>query len=74
VTADDEPALEPEEQVLPDGLDRLQHAAVDARRHPGRLRARIRRFGLEPLADERLQPQSRAVKSVSLRHKLQLRS
>ena len=74
VAADDEPALEAEQQVLADRLDRLEHAAVDTRRDLRRLGARVRRLDLEPLADERLQPQRRTVERVALGHDAQLRA
>ncbi len=70
---DDDASLEAEQEVLPDGLDRLEHAAVDARRDAGRLRARVGRLDLEPLADERLEPPRRTVKRVPLGHVVQLR-
>ena len=68
VAADDDPALEAKQQVLPDGFDRLEHAAVDPRRDAGRLGAGMRRLHLEPLADERLEPHRSAVERVALGH------
>ena len=68
VTADDEPALEAQQQVLPDRFDRLEHAAVDRLRDPGGLPARIRRARLDPLADERLQAPRCAVERITLGH------
>jgi len=61
MAADDEPALEAKEQVLPDGLDRLEHATVDRLGDPGDLPPWVRRRRLESLADERLQPPGGAV-------------
>ena len=68
VAAQDEPALELEQQVLPDRLDALEPAAVEPGREPQRLGARVRRLDLEPLTDERLQPRRRSVEAVSLGH------
>ena len=65
----DDPAFEPEQQMLADGLDRLEHAAVDALRDTGRLGARVRRIDLESLPDERLQAAGRTMKRVALGHR-----
>ena len=64
----DDPAFEPEQQMLADGLDRLEHAPVDALRDTGRLAARVRRLDLEALPDERLQAAGSAMKRVALGH------
>src|SRR5581483_2519829 len=68
VAVQDEAALEPQQQVLPDRLDREQSAAVQPLDEPARCRARMGRLDLEPLADERLQAPRRAVESVALGH------
>ena len=68
MAADDDPVLEPEQEVLADRLHRLEHEAVDARGDTGRLRARVRRLDLEPLPYERLQAPRRAVNGVALGH------
>ena len=64
----DDPAFEPEQEMLADGLDRLEHAPVDALRDTGRLAARVRRLDLEPLPDERLQAAGSTMKRVALGH------
>jgi hypothetical protein len=64
----DDSSFEPEQQMLADGLDRLQHSPVDAFRYSGRPAARIRRLDLQPLADERLQTACGTVKRVALGH------
>ena len=61
-------ALEAQDQVLPDRLDRLEHAPVDLLGHARHLSARIRRLGADPLADERLEPACGPVQGVSLGH------
>jgi len=54
VAADDDAALEPEQQILADRVHRLEHAAVHAGGDAGRLCARVRGLDLEPLPNERL--------------------
>ena len=49
-------------------LDRLEHAPVDPLGDALGLRARVRGLGLDPLADERLQPSRRPVETVALGH------
>jgi hypothetical protein len=68
MTPHDDPSFEPEQEMLADGLDRLQHPPVDAFRHAGRPAARIRRLDLQPLSDERLQTARGTVKRVALGH------
>ena len=53
MAAQDEPALEAQEEVLADGLDAEEPPPVEALRDAGHPRARMRRLDLEPLADER---------------------
>jgi hypothetical protein len=64
----DEPALEREQQVLPDRLDGLEPPAVEALGYPLRRRSRMRRLDREPLPDEHLQPPSGAAKRVTFWH------
>src|SRR5205085_6681400 len=56
VAAQDDAALEPEQEVLPDRLDRLEPPTVEALRDARELPARVWRGDLEPLADEQLEP------------------
>ena len=71
---DDDPAFEPEQEMLADRLDRLEHPPVDALCDTGHLGARVGRLDLEPLPDERLQTARSTVKGVALGHCGQLRS
>ena len=73
MAADDDASFEPEQKVLTDRLDRLQHSSVDADRDPRCLAARVRRLDLEPLPDERLQAARGAMERVALGHVVQLR-
>ena len=68
VAAEHEPALETEEEVLPDGLDRLEQAPVETLREllPGG--PRMRRLDLDSLSGEHLEPTGRPVERVSLWH------
>jgi hypothetical protein len=68
VAANDEPALEAEEQILADGLDRFEHPTVDCLGNAGGLRARVRRHRLNPLAYEWLQLARGAMERVALGH------
>ena len=68
VAAQHDAAVEREEEVLADGLHRLERAPVQALGDVLDGGARIRRDDLDPLADERLQAPGRARKCVSLRH------
>jgi deazaflavin-dependent oxidoreductase (nitroreductase family) len=61
-------ALEREEQVLADGFDREEPAAVQALCDPTHLRSRVRRLDLERLADEDLQPARGEMERVTLGH------
>jgi hypothetical protein len=60
MTPCDDAAFEVEQEVLAHRLDALEHLAVDGGRDPRHLPPRMRRLGLEPLADEHLEPRSRA--------------
>jgi hypothetical protein len=55
VAAENEPAFEPQEEVLADGFDRFEAAAVEALRDSLRRCTRVRSLDLDALADERLQ-------------------
>src|SRR6185312_1995582 len=68
VAAQNEAALEVEQQVLADGLDSLEPAPVEPLRRDGCGRTRVRRFDGHTLADERLQAARRAVKSIAFGH------
>ena len=65
---DDEAALEAEQEVLAGRLDAFEHAPVDLSGHAGQLGARVRRFDLEPLADEHLEPLRGAHERVAFGH------
>ena len=64
----DHRTLEAQEQVLPDGIDRLEPATVDPRRDARDLTSRIRALGLDAHADEYLQTAGCTMERVSLRH------
>ena len=68
VAADDEAALEREEEVLADRLDAFEAQAVYRGGDPGEKRARMRRLGLDDVADERLEPRGGAVERIALGH------
>jgi hypothetical protein len=68
VAAQDDAALEAEQEVLPDRLDRLEPPPVEALRDAGEPAARMRRRDLEPLADEYLEPPRRPVERVAFGH------
>ena len=59
---EDEAAVEPEQEVLPNGLDALETPAVKLVGDAGRSGARMRRLDFDDLADERLQTPGRAMK------------
>ena len=62
-------ALEAQQEVLADRLDGLEHATVDRPRDTGQQPARIRRRGLDALADQHLEPGGSAMECVALRHR-----
>jgi hypothetical protein len=68
VAAQDVAALEAEEEVLARRLHRFEHEAVQPLGQPLGGRARMGRLHVEPLADERLQPQRRPVERVTFGH------
>ena len=68
MAAQDEIALEREQQVLAQRLDPLQPAAVDPRGDPEDGRARMRALRRHDLALEHAQPLGRPVEGVSFGH------
>jgi hypothetical protein len=68
MAAEDEAALEVQQQVLADRLDSLEHAAVEPLREPLDLGLRVRRLDLDSRADEDLQALRRAVDRIALGH------
>jgi hypothetical protein len=52
MAAQDEPAIEAQEKVLPDGLHPIQPPAIELLRKTFHRRARMRRLHLDALADE----------------------
>jgi hypothetical protein len=68
VAAQDEPALEAEEEVLADCLDVFEPKAIQARRELLYGRARMRCLDLELLSNEHLQATSGAMKGVPFGH------
>ena len=68
MAAQHEPALEMEQEVLADGLDRLEQPAVEAfcELLPGG--SRMGRLDLHALPGEHLKPAGRPVERVSLWH------
>jgi hypothetical protein len=69
VAAKDDPALEGEEQVLADGLDPLEAAAVDPLRNSESCCPRMRRLGSDHVSFENAEPLGGAVKRISLGHR-----
>jgi hypothetical protein len=68
VAAEHDAALEAEQEVLPDRLDRLEHAAVDDASNARRLSARVRALRLDAFPDERLEPARGALERIAFRH------
>jgi hypothetical protein len=68
VAAENDAALEAEEEVLADGVDALEHPAVDRARDAGRLAPRVRALRLYPVSDERADSRRSAVDRISLGH------
>ena len=68
VAAQDEAAVEAEEEVLPDRLHPLEPPAVEPLGEPLHRGARVRGLDLDSLADENLQPLRRAVERIAFRH------
>jgi hypothetical protein len=70
MAAQDEPALEAEQEVLANGLDAFQAPAVELLGDTGRPRPWIRAFDLDRLADEHLEASSGAMEGITLGHAL----
>ncbi len=68
MAAEDETALEVEQQVLADRLDSLEQAAVEPFRESLHLGLRVRSLDLDALSDEHLQAARRAVDRIALGH------
>jgi signal transduction histidine kinase/HAMP domain-containing protein len=68
VAAQHEPALEVQQEVLPDGLDRLEHAPVQPLRELHSGGPGMGRLDLDPLPREHLEPAGRPMERVSLWH------
>jgi hypothetical protein len=68
VAAEDEAALEAQEEVLADCLDTFQPSPVELRRELFRRCTRVGRLDLEPLADERPQAPCGPMQRVALGH------
>ena len=68
VAAQDNAALEPQQQILADSLDALELEAVQSLRDPGDGRPRMRRLGLDALPDQRLQPLGGSAERIALGH------
>ena len=73
MTADDDAALEAQQEVLANRFDGLEpqpvHAVGDARDG----RPRVRRLGLDALPDQRLETAGRAVQRIALGHAASVR-
>ena len=68
VAADDDVAVETEEEVLAHRVDRNEAAAVDPLGHPRGRAAWMGRLRLEALADENSKTSRRTVERISLGH------
>src|SRR3954451_1365053 len=68
VAAQDEPALEAQQEVLADGLHAFEPLAVEPRRELLHRRPRMRRLDVELLTDEDLQPPSGTMQRVAFGH------
>src|SRR4051812_49139806 len=68
VAAEDEPALEAQQEVLADGLHAFEPLAVEPWRELLHGRPRVRRLDLELLTDEDLQPPSGTMQRVAFGH------
>jgi methanogenic corrinoid protein MtbC1 len=68
VAPDDDPALEPQQQVLAGGLDRLETPAVDPLGDVLHRGARMRRLGRHPLPHQHLEPPRGAGEGVAFGH------
>ena len=68
MAAEHKPALEVEQEVLADGLDRLERQAVEPLRKPLGRGAGVRRLDLDLLSRQNLQPPCRAVQGIAFGH------
>ena len=68
VAAEDEPALEAEQEVLPHRLDRTRAEARSAARPAASRCPRMRRLDLDGLPDEHLEPLCGAMERIAFRH------
>jgi hypothetical protein len=68
VAAQDDTALEPQEEMLADGLHPLEHETVDRGGDPGDPPARVRRLRLDAVADQRAEPLGGTAQRVTFRH------
>jgi DNA-binding transcriptional MerR regulator len=68
VALEHQPALEPKEEVLPDGLHALEHAPVEPVREVLRRSPGMRRFDLQALPHEHLQPLRGPPQGITLWH------
>ena len=69
MAAEDEPALEPQKEILAHRLDLLEPPAVEPLGQPLHRGARMRSLDLHPLTDENLQPAGRTMKRIAFRHR-----
>ncbi len=68
MTAQDEAAVEVEQEVLAHRFHPLEPAAVEPRSEPFHRGARMRGLDLDALADEDLQPTGRPMQRIAFRH------
>jgi hypothetical protein len=68
MVAQDEAALEAEQEVLAERLDGLEHARVEALGDRERARTRVARLDLDPIAHEHLEAQRRTVQGIAFGH------
>src|ERR1700760_498697 len=68
MAAQDEAAVEVEQEVLADCFHPLEPTAVEPPGEPLPRGARMRRLDLDALADQNLQPTGRAMERISFRH------
>ena len=68
VAPEHERTVEPEQEVLADGLDALEPAPVESLGDPLDRRARVGRLGFDALPDERLKPACGTVQRIALGH------
>jgi DNA-binding transcriptional MerR regulator/methylmalonyl-CoA mutase cobalamin-binding subunit len=68
MAAEHEPALEMEQEILADRLDRFQRPAVEPLRQLLRRSAGVRRLHLDPLSRQNLQPPRGAVQRIAFGH------